>query len=64
MITDGYIDGKQAVIDCKCHGLTKYENLIWNHRFIIANYLKERSKKEADNANRQAKTLDKILVKQ
>jgi len=62
-ISWGTIDGKQAVIDCKCHELTKYENIIWAHRFIIANYLQNRSQREAKAANQQAKALSDILVK-
>jgi len=58
----GNIDEKQAVVDCKCHGLAKYENFIWANRFVIANYLKARSQKEAATASRQAKALSDVLA--
>jgi|GEM_PF-1437568 len=46
----GYIDGKQAVIDCKCNLLSKYENLFWESRRIIAEYFRQRAKQELGKA--------------
>lgn len=61
-ISWGNMDGKQAVVDCKCGKLIKYENFIWANRFVIAKYLKARSQKEAATASRQAKALSDVLV--
>lgn len=53
---------KQAVVDCKCHGLAAYEKLFWNNRYIIAHYLRERSQNEAKAANEQKKELSDTLT--
>ena len=58
----GIIDGKQAVIDCKCNKLSEHERYIWNNRGIIARYLKARSEREKQEKIKQAETLEKVLV--
>lgn len=50
MVPWGRIDGKQAVIDCKCNQLSKYEKFLWNHRHLIANYFEARAKKMIEHA--------------
>jgi len=53
------IDGKQAVYGCSCNEARKYEDFIWNHRHIIADYLEARVSK----MNKQMKE-ENGLVKQ
>jgi len=54
MVSWGHIDGKQAVIDCQCNGLSKYENFIYTNRRIIAEYLTARAKETQGNAGRES----------
>jgi len=51
----GTIDGQQAVIGCPCNGLRRYENFIWNNRFLIMEYLKQKAKDQLEEATRLAK---------
>lgn len=44
MVSYGYLQGKQAVLDCPCHELTRYEKFIWAHRWLIASYFRARLK--------------------
>lgn len=50
----GLIDGRQAVWDCPCGTLARYERWIWGHRGPIAEYLKARAAKELRDASRNA----------
>lgn len=43
MIDVGWIDGKQVVLGCDCAKIVRYEKWIWNHRYLIAKYLKLRA---------------------
>lgn len=54
----GRIDGRQAVIDCPCDGLEKYEKFIWNNRYVIAKYLKARAVREKEDSDRQLEALN------
>ncbi len=56
----GYIDGKQAVIDCPCHQLSKYERVFWNSKFIISDYFTARAKKELEQARADSKLAKKV----
>ncbi len=59
----GTIDGKQAVIGCKCGKLADYEKLFWDHRRIIIGYLTQRSEaelKEKQKQNEEAQKLKKL----
>ncbi len=56
----GTIDGKQAVIDCQCNNLVKYECFIWQHRYVIGEYLLERTKNNKDVADRESKLAEKV----
>lgn len=38
----GYLDGKQIVWGCPCDSGHRYEEFIWRHRELIAEYLKRR----------------------
>lgn len=38
----GAIDGHQVVADCPCNRLRLYEDWIWKHRRVIAEYLRAR----------------------
>ena len=46
----GRICGKQVVTNCPCKGLRPYEDFIWSHRHLIAEYLEKRTKKMAEAA--------------
>lgn len=54
-IPNGVIDGKQAVRDCPCNSVRKYEDLFWNHKNQIANYLTARANKEEKEAKETSK---------
>lgn len=58
-ISHGTIEGKQAVWGCECNGMFKYENFIWTHRYLIAEYLMKRANDEAQTAKED---LDKLGV--
>lgn len=49
-VRTGYIDGKQVVTNCPCHGLTQYESFIWQHRQIISEYITKKAQKIASAA--------------
>jgi len=46
----GHIDGKQVVTNCLCNGLRRFENFIWSHRHIIADYVAKRARRIAESA--------------
>lgn len=48
-ISWGWMEGKQIVWGCPCNAGKKYEDFIWKHRFVIADYLKYR----IDSARKQ-----------
>ncbi|MCK4647648.1 hypothetical protein KAT24_01820 [Candidatus Pacearchaeota archaeon] len=56
----GMMDGKQAVVDCQCNYLAKYECFIWHHRYVISEYLLERTKNNKDIADRESKLVEKV----
>lgn len=56
------MNGKQYVIDCECNAAANYEAFIWNHRRMIADYLRTRSKDEFEDAKREAKLLGNLNV--
>jgi hypothetical protein len=60
MVSWGDIDGKQAVIGCECNNLSKYENLFWSHRYIIADYFSARAQKELNSAKDTKNLADKV----
>jgi hypothetical protein len=59
----GNLDGKQVVYDCPCdeEKLSKYEDFIWKHRFIIAKYLKSRSEAELKEKQTQNNLLKNVI---
>ena len=59
-ISWGDINGKQAVIGCQCNKLFGYENLFWNHRYIIADYFSSRAQKELKIAKDTKNLADKV----
>jgi hypothetical protein len=46
----GHVDGKTLVYGCPCNAGRRYEDWIWNHRYLIASYLKERAADAAVDA--------------
>ena len=53
------IFGLWIVEECPCHGLSKYEELIWHDREVIDRYLKVRVEQEYRWAEEQL-TLNKL----
>ena len=51
-ISWGYLDGKQVVADCPCHGARRYEDWILGHRYMISEYFKTMAKKWIEDAKR------------
>ncbi len=52
----GCLDGKQVVYGCPCNLASKYEEFIWNHREIIAEYFSNKAQK-MQKESQQAKNL-------
>ena len=56
--------GKQLVYGCPCNDseeLKKYEDFIWGHRFKIARYLRDRTKKEFEEKKIQSEMMEKFI---
>ena len=49
----GHIDGKQFVINCPCNSARKYEDWILDHRWVIAEYFKNRAKRLKKDLERE-----------
>lgn len=49
----GHIDDKQFVINCPCNGARKYEDWILKHRWIIAEYFKNRAERLKKDLERE-----------
>jgi hypothetical protein len=60
MVRWGTIDGKQAVANCICNQLSKYENFIWNNRDLIINYLADRIKRKFEKAKEEKGLIEKV----
>jgi len=43
------INGEQIVVDCPCNRLRMVEDFIWGHRYLIADYLRQRIKGQAQS---------------
>ena len=56
----GNIDGKQAVYGCECNQDSKYEQFIWNHRYIIADYLIARATQELKDAKKESQLAERV----
>ena len=50
VVSWGYLDGKQAVYNCPCESLVRWEQFIWNERDMILKYYKARMKTNSKNA--------------
>ena len=46
----GLLDGKQAVYECSCDAVKKYEDIFWRNKHIIAEYFSNRAKKMREQA--------------
>jgi hypothetical protein len=51
----GYLDGKQYAWNCPCDSGHRYEEFIWRHRELIAEYLKRRTQENLRVAQEDAK---------
>lgn len=49
-VSQGTLDGQQFVYACPCNASLPYERFIWNHRYVIAAYLKKRAEEEKSSA--------------
>lgn len=65
----GYLSGKQFVADCPCNEATLYEKFIWNHRYLILEFLNAKATgivadvlPVARNARRTLKLVDRAEV--
>jgi len=56
----GDVDGKQIPLFCPCNGLRRYEDFIWDHREMIAQYLADRAKSMRTIASLEVATAAKI----
>ncbi len=54
------IGGNQFVLECPCNELSKYETLFWDSRYIFANYVEARAKRELENAQGESKLAKKV----
>lgn len=46
----GYLNGKTVVVDCDCNYVRNFERLFWNHRWLIEEFFKLRTKGMRDEA--------------
>jgi hypothetical protein len=56
MVSYGYICGKQAVLDCPCNELAKYERFIWSHRDLISRYFVSRADEQLRDASQDSRS--------
>ena len=56
----GYLDGKQYIWNCPCDSGARYEEFIWRHREMIAEYLKRRTQENLKRAQEDAKIAEAI----
>ena len=49
-VEGGHLNGRFYVLDCPCNSASKYEDFIWNHRYLIADYFSARYQKMAQQA--------------
>jgi hypothetical protein len=49
-VSYGMLDGRQFVYACPCNASAAYEQFVWNHRHVIADYLKKRAAEEQSRA--------------
>lgn len=52
-IGSGEIDGRIFVEGCPCNAIRRHEDFIWDHRSLIASYLKTRARQELTEAKQQ-----------
>lgn len=56
----GRLNGKQFVYECCDEEIFKFENFIWQHRFIIASYIRARADEEKKEAEIEVKNASKL----
>jgi len=56
----GRINGKQFVYQCCDEEIHKFENFIWDYRYMIANYIKAMSIKKMNEAKFDVENADKL----
>lgn len=63
-VSNGYIGGVSFVADCPCNEARKYEDFIWNSRYIIERYLNNRANsmaKQTTEAQETAQSISKAV---
>lgn len=55
-----YLDGKQYVVGCPCNSARRYEDWIWSHRILIAEYFKLKAERISEDAECEVKTSEKV----
>jgi hypothetical protein len=61
-ISWGTIEGKQTVWGCPCNTAGVYEVWIWNHRFLITDYLTARCNEDLRSARRSAENASRAAA--
>jgi len=56
----GILNGKQFVYECCEEEIVKFEQFIWNHRFVITKYLHSKSDKLKAEAKMEVENANKI----
>ena len=56
----GTINGKQYVVECSCNGAREYEEFIWAHRNLIADYLVARADKQLKQAQQDSRLAKEV----
>ncbi len=59
-ISWGRLGGKQVVEGCPCNEASKYEQLFWDSRYVIADYFSSKSKKLQGQANYEVGLAKKV----
>lgn len=54
----GIIEGKQAVMGCRCNAGTRYERFVWEHRRQIGDYYRARVEKMKSEVADESRVLE------
>ena len=59
-ISWGILNGKQFVYECCEEEVAKFEQFIWNHRFIITSYIRAKADKLKSKADMEVENAKKL----